>query len=97
MRSGYVLAVAALTAAGLATAQQARTPDPVDPARAVPPVRYQSVFTGFRGQPDDKQAPWRESNDEVRRLGGHVGHVPESAATKPAAKAPAQGAQGDRK
>lgn len=97
MKSGYVLAVAALTAAGIASAQQARTPDPADPARAVPPVRYQSVFTGFRAQPDDRQTPWRESNDEVRRLGGHVGHVPESAVTKPAPKPPAQGAQGDRK
>jgi hypothetical protein len=97
MKSGYLVAVAALTVTGIATAQQARTADPADPSRAVPPVRYQSVFTGFRGQPDDRQTPWPESNNEVRRLGGHVGHVPESAVTKPAPKAPAQGAQGDRK
>ena len=98
MKSGFVFAVAALAAAGIAAAQQSRTNDPAEPATAVPPVRYQSVFSGFRGQPDDKQTPWREANDEVRRLGGHVGQVPESAAApKPAPKVPAQDDQGGRK
>ncbi len=97
MKSGFLFAVAALAAAGIAVAQQTRTTDPADPATAVPPVSYQSVFTGFRGQPDDRQTPWREANDDVRRLRGHLGHVPESAATKPAPKVPAQGDQGGRK
>jgi hypothetical protein len=97
MKSWIVFAAAALSATGIADAQQTRPMDPAAPATAVPPVRYQSVFTGFRGQPDDKQTSWREANDEMRRLGGHIGHVPEPTATKPVPKAPAQGAQGDRK
>lgn len=98
MKSGFVFAVAALAAAGIAAAQQTRATDPADPATAVPPVRYQSVYTGFRRQPDDKHTPWREANDDVRRLGGHLGHVPGTAAApKPAPIAPAQGDQGGRK
>jgi hypothetical protein len=98
MKFESFVAVAALAAAGIAGAQQTRVTDPADPATAVPPIRYQSVYTGFRGQPEDKQSPWREANEEVRRLGGHLGHVQGAAAApKPAPKVPAQDDQGGRK
>jgi len=73
-------AVAASFAAGMGAAQDARRPGPADPSAAVPTLRYESAFAGYRRQAEEKLVPWREANEEVRRLGGHVGHVPAGAA-----------------
>jgi len=47
--------------------------NPADPAVTVPPARYDSAFAGFAPYREQKLAPWREVNDEVARVGGHVG------------------------
>ena len=66
-------------APSMALAQTA-TPDdlfgPANPRAKGPPTTYQSVF----GQlPSDPEATsWRASNDDVGRLGGHVGQLRES-------------------
>jgi hypothetical protein len=92
MLQTIAFALAALFAGALAAQQPAR-PDPADPKAAVPAQRYESVFKTYRPYIDPELARWREANEEVRRVGGHVGHVPKAAQQgKPAAKAPAQSA-----
>jgi hypothetical protein len=72
--------------AGCASSALAQQGSPHDPASPSAPVRkptYVSAFEAYRPLAEPKPAPWREVNEEVRRLGGHAGHV------KPAAKPPA--------
>lgn len=45
---------------------------PADPARSRP-VEYRSVFGPDR--PADNAADWRQANDEMGRVGGHVGQL----------------------
>lgn len=71
--------LAALAAAGAALAQEPRRAGPAEASANAPNSRYDSVFTGYRRYQDEPIAPWREANDEMRRLGGHVGHVPGTA------------------
>ena len=80
------IAFAALAAlAPHATAQQpAARPHPADPAAPVPTVKYDSAFSGYRGFREEPLAPWRAVNDEVARVGGHIGIV--GGAGQPAAK-----------
>jgi hypothetical protein len=47
------------------------------PAAAVPqfsPV-YQSATTDYLPYREGAIADWRETNDEIERLGGHMGHM----------------------
>ncbi len=68
----YLLAFAALAACvPCAAAQQAR-PDPADPAARVPQAAYNSAFAGYTSYREQDLAAWREVNDEVARIGGHV-------------------------
>ena len=85
--------------AGSASAQNSARPDPADPKLAVPSRPYESAFKDYRPHVDPEVSRWREANEEMGRLGGHVGHVPKSsdAAAKPAAKAPAQRDHGGHK
>ena len=75
-------AVAASLATSVSTAQDGRHSGPADPSAAVPTLRYESAFAGYRRHADEKPLSWREANEEVHRLGGHVGHVPLGAARK---------------
>ena len=77
-------AVAALALATTASAQSRPRPD--DPAVKTPPPAQASAFEGYRRFRDEQMMPWREVNDEVGRLGGHMGHVQDEAA--PATPAP---------
>ena len=64
--SGAVAPVAAQTAA--------RPPAPSDAAAAVPPLKYDSAFGGYRPfREEEKPGDWRALNDEVGRAGGHAG------------------------
>jgi len=47
--------------------------NPADPAAPVPAPQYQSTFEGYRGFRETPLAPWRDVNDEVARVGGHIG------------------------
>lgn len=102
-----IFALVALAGAGAASAQDMRRADPADAGAAVPAFLYESAFAGYRAAVEGRAIPWREANDEVGRLGGHVGHVPGSllprqamTPSRPAAAAstpPGQAAHGGRK
>lgn len=77
--------------AGAAAAQGTARPDPADPKAATPSrPAYESAFKGYRPHSDPEVARWRESNEEMGRLRGHIGHVPGSTAP-PASPAPKSG------
>lgn len=74
----------ALAAAWLpsAAAQQPARNHPADPDVRVPATQYHSAFSGYRPLRDEAVAPWRELNDEVARVGGHLGIVRSQAPAK---------------
>jgi len=72
--------------AGAVAAQQNARPDPADPRASAPARAYDSAFKDYRTYSDPDLARWREANEEVGRLGGHVGHA---GRVKPAPKPPA--------
>lgn len=72
----------AALAAGNAGAQSATRPDPADPAVRVPKTVHQSAFEDYRNHDLSKQVPWRAANEEVGRVGGHVGILREQAPPK---------------
>lgn len=87
-----------------ATAQQKQSDaNPADPAAPATAVAYESAFKTFRSPGDDNQTPdkvWRSANEDMRRLGGHVGHmkgeVPQPVPSSDAGKAaPKQGGATD--
>jgi hypothetical protein len=67
-----ILAVAALACATAAAAAQVPAQPPADRG-APPPPTYQSAYEGYRPYVEEPLAPWREVNDTVERVGGHVG------------------------
>lgn len=40
-----------------------------------PETKYKSVFADYRGFREEPVGLWRESNDRMQRLGGHLGHL----------------------
>ena len=84
--------------AGSSAAQNPVRPDPADPKIAVPARPHESAFKDYRPYVDAEVARWRETNEEMGRLGGHVGHLPKpEASSKPAARVPAQAGHGGHK
>lgn len=69
----------AALAASPAVAQGERRPDPADPRAKGPPPVYRSAFEGYRKQDEPRRIPWREANDQVERVGGHIGILREQA------------------
>lgn len=92
---GFALAA---TFAGVVAAQQSARPDPADAKAAVPALRHESAFKDYRPHAEPETARWREVNEEMARLGGHVGHVPQAPRQeKPAPKPPAHSGHGGHK
>lgn len=63
-----------------ATAQQApERPNPLDANATVRASAYKSAFKNYEpAAADEQESPdktWRAANDEVGKLGGHVGHM----------------------
>ena len=85
MKHKHWLLLAAL-AAGNAWAQSGTRPDPADPNARVPETAYCSAFDGYRSHELSKQTPWRDANEAVGRIGGHVGILREQAAREKAAR-----------
>ena len=83
----FCCGIAALISA-VAAAQDAAPRNPADPSFAVPAPSYDSAFSGYARQRDEKIAPWREVNDDVGRVGGHIGILRGAAPSKPAPAAP---------
>lgn len=99
MFRAFVVGVALIYAPLTTLAQTARPQDSVDPKAPAPRASYQSAFEGYRPYVDPESAPWRQVNDEVGRLKGHVGHAPKppAGAVKPAAKPTAPSGHGAHK
>lgn len=73
-RASFV--VPALLAAGLAGAQGAERPNPLDPKAQTPRVEFRSAFEGYRSFAEPESRDWRKANEQVREAGGHAGHKP---------------------
>ena len=72
----HIIAIAmAATAASSAAAQPATRPDPADAKASVPTYRYESTFKDYQPYADPQTARWRDLNEEMGRLGGHLGHM----------------------
>jgi len=80
MKHAPWLLLAAL-AAGTAVAQSGARPNPTDPDVLVPDAAYRSAFDGYRMHELSRQTPWRDANQEVGRVGGHVGILREQGAS----------------
>ena len=48
-------------------------PDPVQSGARVPEIKYESAFEKYVPYREQPLATWREVNDEVGRVGGHLG------------------------
>lgn len=86
-----ILFILAAISAGAAAAQPAEKPAPADPRARGPVVEYRSVFDDYRRYAEPEVSGWREKNQEVGRIGGHVGMHRPGGATKPEAKPPVHG------
>lgn len=75
MKNVLLIAVAGLAAhMPLATAALAAAPpDPANPDAFAPSFSHESALTGYRGFREAPLVPWRDVNDEVARVGGHLG------------------------
>lgn len=51
----------------------AATPPALDPAAPTPSESYRSVFDGYKPFKEAAITDWRALNEEVGRVGGHVG------------------------
>ena len=99
MRFKFALHAALLLGSLPVAAQQASTRTaPTDSAAAVPPVRYESAFTGYTPFRDQEVTRWRELNDEAAHIGGHIGIMRGAGpgAGKPASGKPPQAPQPQR-
>ncbi len=72
----------------------ASRPDPSDPAVSVPAVVHRSAFAVYRPFADQEIKDWRESNDNVGRIGGwrayaREAQTPDSGVKPPALRSPA--------
>lgn len=74
-----VLALALAAVPGLVPAAE---PSPSE--KSPPPVpAYGSAFAGYRPLVDEPMRPWRDANDEMGRLAGHMGHIGNEAGASP--------------
>jgi hypothetical protein len=77
-----MLLLLAAYASGTSFAQSGAVDDPRAPQARVPAVTYQSAFQDYRPYREQELASWREVNEAVARVGGHVG-VMKAAQEKP--------------
>jgi hypothetical protein len=73
MKPYIAWAVMGAIALDAAAQQQPAAPHAGDPAARVPQASYRSTFEGYRAYREQALLPWREVNDEVARIGGHMG------------------------
>ena len=53
-----------------AAAAKAARPDPLDAGVAVPQLRYQPAFAGYKGIDAQPVGSWKDANDLTERIGG---------------------------
>jgi hypothetical protein len=72
-----------------AAAAGAQTPAKSAVERTVSAPPYRSAYEGYRPYAEEPAAPWREVNDTVGRVGGHIGVLrAEEADARPKAETP---------
>jgi hypothetical protein len=81
-------AAAVFAALPLVAAAQEKNPSPAPdyPHARVPAPVYRSAFQDYRSTADNDTAPdkiWRAANKEVQELGGHAGHLKDTAESPP--------------
>lgn len=59
-------------------------PDPLDANAPVPKLIYRSSLADYRGLSDEKLTPWKETNDNVGRVGGWRAYAKEAQAPESA-------------
>lgn len=79
MRFHITVSCVALALWPFALLAEASPPDPTDAATSVPTSRYDSVFSSYLAYHEQQPGSWREHNDEMGRVGGHAGHLKDSA------------------
>ncbi|MGP1691485.1 MAG: hypothetical protein ACTS6O_03150 [Giesbergeria sp.] len=90
----WTLSMAA--AAPLAWAQPASNsakPDPQDANASVPRVIYRSSLANYRALSDEKVTSWKETNDNVGRIGGWRAYAKEAQEPEPAGDSMPPGAK----
>ena len=71
-------ALAALAACAAGTQGEQR-PDPADAQARAPAVTYRSTLEDYRRLESEARMDWRGANEEVGRVGGHIGVLREQA------------------
>lgn len=77
-----VLASASVSLAAIAQQVPAQ-PNPLDANAPASASTYESAFKNYQAAADEQVSPdkaWRAANDEVGKLGGHMGHLKREAA-----------------
>lgn len=70
-------------------AQTSSRLDPADPGLVGAPIRYESVFKGYRSFGEEKVVSWRATNDLVQKLGGWQAFARDKVPDIPPVTAPA--------
>jgi hypothetical protein len=78
-----LLVFAASIVAASAAAQDGGRANPLDPAAKAPPAQFRSAFEGYKPFADHELRDWRKANQKVGSAGGHAGHKPGEATSKP--------------
>ncbi|HET9663512.1 MAG TPA: hypothetical protein VFP00_04725 [Burkholderiales bacterium] len=63
----------ALMSAPVVAQPVSKAADPAHSGARVPEIKYESAFRNYVPYREQPLATWREVNDEVGRVGGHVG------------------------
>ena len=88
MRTFLLCMTLVATSAMAQTAQR----DPADPKQGAPAMpAHEPAFRDYRPYADPEVGRWRQANDEVGRLGGHMGHMPRKPEATPKPPAPHHG------
>lgn len=87
----WTLSIAAATPLAWAqTAPSGPKADPQDAQASVPRLIYQSPLANYRVLSDEKVKPWKETNDNVGRIGGWRAYAKEAQQPEtPSGSAPA--------
>jgi hypothetical protein len=72
VRSIALFIVSVAHAPAVVAADAATPPRPMAPAE---PPAYVSALADYKPWRDTAPAPWKRVNDDVGRLGGHMGHL----------------------
>lgn len=75
MQASLIVLIPAIALlAGCADAGRILASGPADPTVGAPAPVYRSAFDGIEPMKDEAPIAWTAANEEMRRLGGHVGH-----------------------